>query len=129
MNSAMRDAEVIIQLEREWLRKLKAKDVDWIVSLFAKEGRQFPPGAVPVVGSSALRAAWKAMANTEGLEVTWEPTVANVSAAGDMAFDFGTATIKTPDGRTQAAKYVVVWVRQDGDWKVAVDMFNTNSES
>jgi ketosteroid isomerase-like protein len=126
MNTTANETDVIIQLEREWSKKLKAKDIDWIVGLFAKDGRQFPPGARPVVGSRALRSAWEAMANTEGLEVSWEPAEAKVSAAGDMAYDFGTAKIKTPDGRTQAAKYVVVWVRQDGKWKVAVDIFNTN---
>jgi ketosteroid isomerase-like protein len=97
------------------------------VSLFAAQGRQFPPNAEPVVGSKALRAAWETMANTEGLEITWEPAEAHVSASGDMSYDFGAAQITTPDGRVQAAKYVVVWVRQNGEWKVAVDIFNTNS--
>ncbi len=117
----------ILQLEREWARKLKEKDIDWIVNLFAKEGRQFLPGAEPVVGEKALRAAWETMANTEGFEVSWEPIEAHVAASGDMAYDFGNATLRTPDGTIQAAKYVVVWVREDGAWRVAVDMFNANS--
>jgi ketosteroid isomerase-like protein len=97
------------------------------VNLFGAQGRQFPPNAEPVVGSKALRMAWEAMANKKGLEITWEPAEAHVSASGDMAYDFGTGKITTPDGRVQAAKYVVVWVRQNGDRKVAVDMFNTNT--
>lgn len=129
MTSVTNESDVIVQLECQWWERLKAKDVDWIVGLFAKEGRWFPPGAEPVVGSKALRAAWEAMANTQGLEVSWEPTAAHVSAANDMAYDFGTVTIKTPEGRTQAGKYIVVWVRQDGAWKIAVDMFNTNTET
>lgn len=127
MNNGETESNVIMALERQWCTKLQEKDIDWIVNLFADEGCQFPPNAEPVVGSKALRAAWEAMANAEGLEVSWEPAEAHVSASGDMAYDFGSGTITTPDGWAQDAKYVVVWVRQDGEWKVAVDMFNTNT--
>jgi ketosteroid isomerase-like protein len=127
MNNLEAESNVILALERQWCQKLQEKDIDWIVNLFADQGRQFPPNAEPVVGSQALRTAWEAMANTEGLEISWEPAEAHVSTSGDMAYDFGTGTIKTPDGRVQAAKYVVVWLRQGGEWKVAMDMFNTNT--
>jgi uncharacterized protein (TIGR02246 family) len=127
MDDKTKETKMIMELERRWARKLREKDVDWIVNLFADQGRQFPPNAKPVVGSKELRAAWDAMANTDGLEVSWEPEEAHVSASGDMAYDFGTGTITSPDGKTQAAKYLVVWVRQHGKWKVAVDMFNINA--
>ncbi len=127
MSNSSADAEAILQLEREWSRRLKTKDVDWIVDLFATNGRQFPPGNEAVVGRDALRAAWEQLANTEGLEISWEPSEAHVSSAGDMAYDFGTATIRAPDGRLLGAKYVVVWVREEGKWKVAADIFNNNA--
>jgi ketosteroid isomerase-like protein len=127
MNNAATEANVILELERQWSKKLQEKDIDWIVNLFTNDGRQFPPNSEPVVGLEALRVAWETMVSTTGLEVSWEPTEAHVSASGDMAYDFGTAMITTPDGQTQAAKYLVVWVRQNGEWKVAVDMFNTNT--
>ena len=33
-----------------------------------------------------------------------------VSASGDMAWDYGTATVTTPDGVTTPMQYLVVWV-------------------
>ena len=124
---ALAEAEVIMTLERQWSQRLLADDVDWIVDLHTADAWQLPPDGEPVVGHEALRAAWEAMALTEGLEITWETTLAKVSASGDMAYDLGSATITTPDGRSQAAKYLVVWVRQGGRWKVAADMFSPNS--
>ena len=121
------ESDVILELEREWCRKLQEKDVDWIVNLFAKEGRQFPPGGDIVSGSAALRTAWETLANTDGLEMTWDSTEAHVAASGDMAYDFGAVTKKLPDGHVQAAKYVIVWIRVAGQWKVAADIFNSNS--
>jgi len=123
---AVAEAQVIMALERQWSQRLLANDVEWIVDLHAADAWQLPPGGEPIVGHEALRAAWEAMAFTEGLELTWETSVAKVSASGDMAYDLGSALISTPDGRSQPAKYLVVWVRQGGQWKVAAEMFSPN---
>jgi ketosteroid isomerase-like protein len=127
MASNTPDPNELIQLEREWCRKVKAGDVDWIIDRFASNGLQFPPGSDVVSGKEKLREAWKALAQTEGLELSWNPTEAHVSASNDMAYVHGAAQIRTPDGNSQAAKYVVVWVKENDEWKIAIDIFNTNS--
>lgn len=121
------DAEAINALERQWCEKAREQDVDWIVNLFSDDGRVHPPGADPVVGKEALRAFWTQMTHTAGLSVSWQPTMVQVSAAGDMAYDVGVALTTLPDGSSVAGKYVVVWVRKGKEWKVAVDMFSQNT--
>lgn len=123
---AAAEAEVIKALERQWMQRLLADDVDWIVDLHTEDAWQLPPGAEPIVGREALRDAWEEVAATEGLEIDWEPTLARVSASGDMAYDLGSATVTTPDGQSVPSKYLVVWMRQGGRWKVAADMFSPN---
>lgn len=120
------ETEVIMALEREWSERLAAGDVDWIVDLHTADAWQLPPGAEPIIGREALRAAWEEMATTEGLEISWEPTLARVSESGDLAYDLGSATIRNPDGSEVPAKYLVVWVREGGRWKVVADMFSPN---
>jgi len=115
-------AEAIMALEREWSDRFQAKDIDWIVELHWDDARQLPPGAPAVVGTEALREAWQNMADTEGLTLKWEPTLANVS--GDLAYDLGKGALTTPDGVTRPVKYVVIWERRGGQWKVLVDMFS-----
>ena len=112
----------IMALEREWSDRFQAKDVDWIAELHWGDARQLPFGAPAVVGADALRAAWQNMADTEGLTLKWEPTLANVS--GDLAYDLGKGALTTPDGVTRPVKYVVIWERRGGQWKVLVDMFS-----
>ncbi len=92
------------------------------MNLHATNARQFPPNAEPVVGHEALRVQWEAMF---ALDVAWESVEAHVSASGDMAYDFGTGTINTPEGPIPL-KYLIAWVREDGEWKIAVDMFGPN---
>jgi ketosteroid isomerase-like protein len=120
------EESAIMTLESEWSDRFGADDVDWIVALHAEGAVQLPPQAPLVSGSEALRAAWAGMAGAEGLEISWSSTMAKVAPSGDMAYDYGTATMTTPDGVAHPMKYLVVWVRVDGEWKVAADMFNAN---
>lgn len=121
------EAATIQQLETEWSDRFAAGDIAWIVDLHAADAVQLPPGAPLVQGREALRAAWQGMADTEGLGVSWSSTAAFVSPDGEMAYDYGTVELTTPDGAVHDMKYLVVWVRENGEWKVAADMFNANS--
>ena len=76
-------------------------------------------------GRDAVRAAWEGMPDVLP-QATWEPVMARVAAGGDMAYVYGTALGTTPDGTQIPMKYLEVWVKIDGEWKVAADMFNAN---
>ncbi len=119
------EAAAIMQLERDWSALFGARDVDAIMNLHAADAVQLPEGMGPVVGQEALRASWDAFAAMEDFDVSWEPTAAFVSPDGNMAYDYGTTSATTPDG-TVPGKYLVVWVKVDGEWKVAADMFNSS---
>ena len=123
------EANAIIELETEWSDRFGADDVDWIVELHTEDAVQLPPGAPIVEGREALRDAWQSMADTEGLDISWSSSKAVVSPEGQMAYDYGAATLTTPDGETHDMKYLVVWVKEDGQWKVAADMFNADESS
>ncbi len=120
------DEDKIQKLESMWSQKFAEKDIDWIVAIHKTDGQQFPPNAPPIVGSDALRAAWQDMMDTEGLGLKWESSFVKVSASGDMAYDTGAGMITSADGTATPAKYLVVWEKIDGEWKVAVDMFSPN---
>ena len=123
------EAEVIMGLDRLWVADFAEGDIEGIMSYHATNAIQMPPGAPPVVGAEAVRARLQGMIDTEGLEVTWEPTEVIVAPSGDMAYDYGTLTITTPDGVVAPMKYAVVWVHENGEWKVAVDMWNSNASA
>ena len=120
------EAAVVMELEREWSALFVARDIDAIMNLHAADAVQFPPGMEAVVGEEAMRASWEGFAAMEDFDVTWEPTAAFVSPDGNMAYDYGTTTSTLPDGSVVPGKYLVVWVKVDGQWKVAADMFNAN---
>lgn len=61
---------------------------------------------------------------TDGMSVSWEPQAVFVSSSGDMAYDYGRARTTLADGTVVEGSYLVVWTKEDGEWKVAADIFN-----
>lgn len=125
--TAAAEAErAIMELERAWSRAFGEKDTVWIADRLAEGGRIMPPNAEPLVGRDAVAAWWGEMARTEGLELSWEPVEAHVSSSADMAYDVGTYDLTLPDGTADEGKYLVVWVMEDGEWRIAADMFSSD---
>ena len=114
----------IMALEKEWSDMFVAGDLDGISAILAKDTVLLAPGEAPIVGASNVRAATQAMLASGDVEVSWKSNAAFVAPGGDMAYDYGTATTKLADGSDVEGQYLVVWIREDGKWKVAADMFN-----
>ena len=72
-------------------------------------------GRFPVEGVKSLAAA------LDPGEVTWTPSEAMLSVAGDMGFTRGTLTHQDASGKTDC-NYVRVWKKQGSAWKLVVDL-------
>lgn len=121
----MAEAEIVKELDREWARRYADRDMDWIAAIQTEDAVLLAPGGDRLDGREAVRAAWEEMPNIFP-QATWEPVMVHVSSSGDMAYVYGTATSTTPDGTEIPMKYLETWVKVDGEWKVAADMFNAS---
>lgn len=88
-----------------------------------------PDGQAPVFGRESLYAGMKQ--NQENYMLSWEPQRAEVASSEDMGWTWGTYVLTTTDDdgikQEHHGKYLNIWKRQDdGQWKVAVDMGNSN---
>lgn len=120
------ERRAVMDLDREWSARFGQGDVAWIANLHAQDARTLPPNAGPVVGREAIRGFFRDLTSTEGLSLSWQPEGARVSEAADMAYSWGSYDMRLPDGTEDRGKYLAVWIRQAGDWKVAADMFNSS---
>ena len=103
-------------------------DIDTIMDYFSDDSLVLSNGAATVAGKDNIRQVFGMIAESDDWLLSWEPTHAVVSAANDMAYVHGTARIKTPSDQTaRDGKYVIVYIRQNGQWRVAVDIQNTDS--
>jgi len=121
------ERETLMTLERKWSDMYGQGDVDGIAELLAEDSVLLAPGRSPAVGRDSVIEATRALLAADaadGLSVSWEPQAAFISSSGDMAYDYGRATTTMADGTVVEGSYLVVWTREDGEWKAAADIFN-----
>ena len=113
-----------------WERAANAKDVATLANLYTEDATLLPPGSPPVKGRKSIQQYWQGFFDAGASDAKLR--VMDVASFGDLAYEIGAfeANLPTPQGvtaRTQG-KYVVIWKRQpDGNIKLHVDMFNTNT--
>ena len=127
---------VDVALEERAIRDIAARQNEWLVArdtvaigaLYAPDAVLLPPNGPRVVGADSIRHGFAVSAEgNTGLRLT---TIAvRVAQSGDLAIEDGNWVWRgqTPQGEVQdAGKYVVVWVKRDGEWKMLRDIFNSD---
>lgn len=121
----------LLQVDAGGSKAAVAKDFDRWLSFFADDAAFLPPNAPIVTGKDAIGKFWGEMSAAPGFGISWQPSEAEVSAAGDLGYTLGTyeMTMVDPEGNpvTDRGKYVTVWKKQpDGTWKTVVDIGNSD---
>jgi uncharacterized protein (TIGR02246 family) len=108
----------------KWMELFNKGNFDGIASLYTEDATAFPPGSAMVKGRAAIGAMWKSMAEqiSDPKVTTLEVKPLGPSAAREI----GTFSLKTkgPTPQEVTGKYVVVWEKIGGDWKLAADIWN-----
>lgn len=123
------DEQQIRDLEQRWAEAVEERDLDSIVALFADDGRIMPPNAKSVTGREPIAQAWRGILDLPELEFSFAPTAVNVAESGDMAYVIGTYQLayQGEEARVEdAGKYVDVWEKIDGEWKVMIETYNSD---
>jgi uncharacterized protein (TIGR02246 family) len=108
----------------KWVEFFNKGDFAGVASLYTEDATAFPPGSGMVKGRAAIGTMWKGMAEQVG-----DPkvTTLDVKSLGPLAArEIGTFSLKTkgPTPQEVTGKYVVVWEKVNGDWKLAADIWN-----
>ena len=132
-HEATDDEAAIRALDVEWGEAATAKDLEGVVAFYAPDGSLVWPGAPAAHGTAAIRGCWKTlMETTPGLALRFDAERIVVSGDGTLASDFGKVSFgHEVDGApvTDIGKYVVVWRKERGAWKVLYDSYNMNDGS
>jgi ketosteroid isomerase-like protein len=90
----------------------------------AEDGVILRPENMPYVGKQTIKELLQG-SNDEALLLTWEPSDGKVSRSGDLGFTYGIYTMALKDGsKSMQGTYVSVWVKEDGQWRFALDTGN-----
>ena len=108
----------------KWMELFNRGDFEGIAQLYTVDAIALPPGSAMVKGRAAIGTMWKGMA-----EQVSNPkvTTLEVKRLGPLAArEIGTfsLTTKGPSPKEVSGKYLVVWERVRGQWKLAADIWN-----
>lgn len=108
----------------KWVESFNKGDFEGVAKLYTTDATALPPGSPMVKGRPAIGKMWKGMAEQVG-----NPRLAilDIKRLGpNAAREIGTfaLTTKGPSPKEISGKYLVVWERVFGGWKISSDIWN-----
>jgi len=108
----------------KWTELFNKGDFEGLAQLYTIDATAFPPGSAMVRGRAAIAKMWKTMA-----EQVSDPKITTLEVkrlSPSVVREIGTFSLMTKGSSPKevSGKYLVVWERVRGDWKLAADIWN-----
>ena len=111
----------------KFVAALNGGDAEAVAGFYTPDAALLPPGGERVDGRSAIREFWQKTIDS-GLRAEKLHAV-EVIPGGDIAGEVGVFTLTVPgeDGLNRThGKYIVIWKRDGGVWRLHRDIWNAN---
>ena len=108
--------QIIIKKYENVRVTLKNGDPNYVVNIHTANAVQFLANGTEVVGIVALKAFYEKVA-TLGIDIKSIPTTIEL-LSNDTAFETGIFTSTSKTGKVSSAKYIIIWKKVNGDWKI-----------
>lgn len=96
-----------------------------LASLYTDDGKVLPPNAGIIEGKEAIQAFWQAVIDMGVEEAVLE--IIELEGHGDTAIEVSKFKMKDTNGNVlDHGKYIVIWKRVEGNWKLHLDIFNSS---
>ena len=126
-----RERAQLLKRDAEWAKLgSSGHDIDRILSYWTDDARVYPPDVPVVSGKAALRGYVEGALAIPGFSITWSTADAILSPDGRLAYLLSTNAVTLPGATgelvTTRGRAVTVWRKEaDGEWRCAVDIWNT----
>jgi ketosteroid isomerase-like protein len=118
------DRARILEAQQRFLQLFARGDFAGIASCYTEDAQMLPASMEPIRGRAAIQSVFKFTA-VPGHRL--EFSTHELEIAGDRAVELGSYTRVRADGSLfDRGKYMVVWKRARGEWKLHRDMFSTS---
>jgi ketosteroid isomerase-like protein len=122
----------LLEADRKFARSVAEHRLEAWVEAFDTTGIQMRPNTPFTPGHDEIRRQMTPAFADTTWHLSWEPSLAFVSASADLGYTLGTYRSVRRDSageeRSGTGKYVTIWRKQaDGAWKVVFDGGNPDS--
>ncbi len=107
---------IIIEKYENMRVTLKSGDPNYVLNMHTEDAILFLPNGKEVVGMTVLRTFYEQVAAT-GIDINSTPTSIELLSE-DIAYEVGTFISTSKTGIQNSAKYINIWKRVEGDWKI-----------
>jgi uncharacterized protein (TIGR02246 family) len=112
----------IAAVNRQFEEAARKGDLDRLASLYTPDAIALPPDSPMMKGRENIKQMWGAIAQQIGLKDIRLNTL-DLQTAGETAYEVGEASLTLANG-TAVVKFVVVWKKLDGQWRLHRDIWN-----
>ena len=93
--------------------------------MYAEEGKIMPPNSEILTGREAIQAFWQAALDMGIAKAALK--IVEVEKHGDTAIEIGLYELSAANDQVlDKGKYVVIWKKVEGEWKMHRDIWNSN---
>jgi uncharacterized protein (TIGR02246 family) len=109
---------------QELIAALARGDAAGVAATYTPDAQMFPANSGVVSGRAAIEKLWQEWITAGYTNLTLDTV--EVEGFGDTAHEVGTYTMPGKDGKLLDGKYVVIWKRHQGKWRLHRDIWTTN---
>jgi ketosteroid isomerase-like protein len=107
----------------------QSRDSSAIANFYAEDAKLMPPNTALVTGREGSRSFWGAMVLMPNFSLTIHTDSVMVAGSGDLALETGAyqLSMDAPGGHvTDTGKYATAYKKAGTEWKIIVDIFNSD---
>jgi uncharacterized protein (TIGR02246 family) len=117
--------EAIDVANAQFMSAFRAADAGACADCYTRDAQLLPANSEPVSGTDAIASFWGGAMRMGIADVKLETV--ELESQGDLAVEVGRYILAGADGGAiDNGKYVVVWHRDGGTWKLHRDIWTTN---
>jgi len=117
--------EAIEEGNKQWSAALSRGDSAGMAALYTPNAQLFPTHSDIVSGTEAIQKFWQGVITSGVRGATL--TILEVDGQGDTAYEVGRYALTGAGGQVlDNGKYVVVWKREQGQWRLHRDIWNSS---
>jgi uncharacterized protein (TIGR02246 family) len=123
------EEQAIRAISMKWLELVKSNNAAGVAALFADDGAEYNENQEPSVGPAAiLRSITQDLKENPKEVVNWTTDRVDIATSIDLAVEYGSYTftgLGLNGTGTDHGKYVTVYRKMNGIWKVVADITNS----
>jgi uncharacterized protein (TIGR02246 family) len=117
--------DLIVAANDTFMATFRAGDAAGLATLYTGDGLVMPPNGDFVRSQEAIQGFWQAIMDMGVKEANLE--IVEVEDLGDTAIEVSTYAMHGEGGQVlDDGKYIVIWKKEDGQWKLHRDIFNSS---